>query len=98
MPTKPTATVKVTEKEFKIVLKTTSGKAVKSVKHGLIRFKVTNVGVIPHNFVIAKHQTPVLKHGKSATVNVVLKKGKYKFICSIAGHAALGMKGVLRVT
>jgi plastocyanin len=97
-PTKPTATLKATLSEFKIVLKTTSGKKVKSVKHGLIRFKVTNVGKIPHNFVIGGQQSPILGHGKSATVNVVLKKGKKKFVCSVTGHAALGMKGTLLVT
>src|SRR5712691_6179478 len=62
---KPTATILVTEKEFKITLRTPSGKLVKSVRHGLIRFKVKNVGVIGHNFVIAGKQTLVLKHGKS---------------------------------
>ena len=57
-----------------------------------------NVGKITHNFVIARHQTPILKAGKSAVLNVTLKKGKYKFICSITGHATLGMKGTLLVT
>ncbi|SRR6266567_4759834 len=97
-PPKPTATINVTEKEFKITLKSTSGKLVKSVRHGTIRFKVKNIGKITHNFVIARHQTPILKSGKSAVLNVTLKKGKYKFICSITGHAALGMKGTLLVT
>ncbi len=97
-PPKPTATIKVSEKEWKITLKTPAGKLVKSVKHGLIRFKVANVGRLGHNFVIAKHQTPVLARGKSATINVALKKGKYKFLCSVTGHAALGMKGTLLVT
>ena len=97
-PPKPTATIKVSEKEWKITLKTPSGKLVKSIKHGLIRFKVTNVGRLGHNFVIAKHQTPVLARGKSATLNVALKKGKYKYLCSVTGHAGLGMKGTLLVT
>ena len=42
--------------------------------------------------------TPILKAGKSAVLNVTLKKGKYKFICSITGHATLGMNGTLLVT
>lgn len=98
LPTKPMATLKTTLSDFKIGLKTTAGQKVTSVKHGLIRFKVTNVGKIPHNFVIGGKQTPVLAHGKSATLNVVLKKGKIKYRCSVTGHAALGMKGVLLVT
>ena len=97
-PPKPTATINVTEKEFKITLRTTSGKLVKSVRHGLIRFKVKNIGVIGHNFVIGGKQTLVLAHGKSQTLDVKLTKGKHKYLCSIKGHAAAGMKGVLLVT
>jgi uncharacterized cupredoxin-like copper-binding protein len=108
-----TATVKVTEKEFKIMLPTTTktvrvkvnGKfvtrkisVVKPVKHGYIHFVVKNVGKLPHNFVIGSQQTKVVKSGGTGSINVALKKGKYKYICSITGHAALGMKGVLTVT
>jgi uncharacterized cupredoxin-like copper-binding protein len=89
---KPTATIKVTEREFKI------GLVPKRVKHGTIKFVVKNTGKIPHNFVIHGHQTPVLASGKSASIVVPLKKGKYKYLCSIKGHAAAGMKGVLVVT
>jgi uncharacterized cupredoxin-like copper-binding protein len=110
---KPTTTVKVTESEFKIVLPKVSKKVrvkvkgkfvtrtikvVKPVKHGLIRFVVKNAGKLPHNFVIGGKQTLVLASGKSGTIDVALKKGKYKYVCSITGHAALGMKGVLTVT
>jgi uncharacterized cupredoxin-like copper-binding protein len=89
---KPTATVKVSEREFKISL------LPKRVKHGVIKFSVKNTGKIPHNFVIHRHQTPVLSPGKSAAIIVTLKKGKYTYLCSIKGHAAAGMKGVLVVT
>lgn len=98
IPTKPVAILKTTLTDFKIALKTTTGKKVISVKHGLIRFKVTNAGKIAHNFVIGGKQTPILAHGKTATLNVVLKKGKIKYRCSVTGHASLGMKGVLLVT
>jgi uncharacterized cupredoxin-like copper-binding protein len=105
----PTATVRVTEKEFKITLPSTTKKVkvkgktklitvVKSIKHGYIRFVVKNVGKIPHNFAIGNQQTAILAPGKTGTINVALKKGKYKYICSVTGHAALGMKGVLTVT
>ena len=96
-PTKPKATLKTTLSDFKIGLKTLAGKKVLSVPHGLIRFKVMNAGKVAHNFVIGGKQTPILAHGKSATLNVVLKKGKIKYRCSVTGHAALGMKGVLLV-
>jgi plastocyanin len=71
---------------------------VKPIKHGYIHFVVKNVGKISHNFAIGNQQTAVIASGKTATINVALKKGKYKYICSIVGHAALGMKGVLTVT
>ena len=109
----PTATVKVSEKEFKIMLPTTIKKVrvkvkgkfvtrkisvVKPIKHGYIHFVVKNVGKLPHNFVIGTQQTKSSKNGETGSINVALKKGKYKYICSITGHAALGMKGVLTVT
>ena len=89
---KPTATVKVTEREFKISL------LPKRVKHGVIKFAVKNTGKLPHNFVIHGRQTPVISPGKSASIVVALKQGKYKYFCSIKGHAAAGMKGTLLVT
>jgi iron uptake system component EfeO len=106
---KPTSTVAVKASEFKFTLPTITKKVrvngklklvkvVKPVKHGLIRFVVKNNGKLPHNFVIGGQQTIVLSAGKTGAINVALKKGKYKYICSITGHAALGMKGVLTVT
>jgi uncharacterized cupredoxin-like copper-binding protein len=83
------------------------------VPAGTVTFKVTNLGVAFHNFKLctipvasavgAKNAcigkaTPVLKHGKSATFTVKLSMaGKYEFLCSVVGHAAAGMKGLLGV-
>jgi uncharacterized cupredoxin-like copper-binding protein len=80
---------------------------------GTVTFKVTNLGVAFHNFKIcaipvpsaagAKNScfgkaTPVLKHGQSATLTVKFSlDGKYEFLCTIPGHAAAGMKGLLGV-
>jgi uncharacterized cupredoxin-like copper-binding protein len=94
---KPTAIVNATEKEWKISLTTSTGAAVSSVKHGLIRFRVRNVGRVRHNFAIARHQTAVLEPGKRATLDVLLTKGRRAYVCSVKGHAALGMKGYLVV-
>jgi uncharacterized cupredoxin-like copper-binding protein len=105
----PTATVKVTEKEFKIILPSTTKRVkvngkwklvtiVKPVKHGLIRFVVHNAGKLPHNFVIGGKQSMVISAGKTGTLDATLTKGKHMYICSITGHAALGMKGVLTAT
>lgn len=43
--------------------------------------------------------TKLLSPGASATLAVtVAKAGTYEFLCSVSGHAAAGMKGVLKVT
>src|SRR5262245_5052796 len=106
---KPTATIKVSEKEFKIILPTVAKRVkkngklvtvrtVKPGKHGLVRFVGKNTGKIGHNFVIGNGQTTVLKPGQTQAINVLLAKGKRKYVCSITGHAAAGMKGTLTVT
>jgi uncharacterized cupredoxin-like copper-binding protein len=83
------------------------------VSAGTVTFKVTNSGAGWHNFVIcakpvataasAKNacsgkKTAILKHGQSGTISVALSKtGVYEFLCSVTGHAAAGMKGVLGI-
>jgi uncharacterized cupredoxin-like copper-binding protein len=83
------------------------------VPTGTITFKVTNMGVAFHNFKVctipvpgaagAKNacfgkSTKLLKHGQSATLTVPFSlAGKYEFLCTVTGHAAAGMKGLLGV-
>jgi uncharacterized cupredoxin-like copper-binding protein len=70
----------------------------KTVKPGVVLFKITNKGQLPHDFKIAGKRTPLLQHGKTKTLRVVFKKVKtYPYLCTVSGHAAAGMKGVLRV-
>jgi nitrite reductase (NO-forming) len=85
-------TVKVAASEFKFKLST------KTAHHGIVIFKVTNKGHVKHDFKIAGKKTPLLSPGKSATLKVTLKKGNYKYLCTVAGHAAAGMKGTFKVT
>ncbi len=86
-------TVKVGAKEFKFTLSR------KSAPHGKVTFKVTNKGHIKHDFKIAGKKTKMLSPGKSASLTVTLKKGKkYKYICTVPGHAAAGMKGTFKAT
>ena len=85
-------TVKVTAKEYKFILST------KTARHGTVIFKVTNRGKIKHDFKIAGKKTIQLKPNKSATLTVVLKKGKHPYICTVDSHAKFGMKGVFRST
>ena len=82
-----------------------------AIPAGSIVFNVKNVGLGFHNFKIcttpvataAKNScvgkaTAILKNGQKATLTVVLtKSGKYEFLCSVPGHAAAGMKGLLGV-
>jgi uncharacterized cupredoxin-like copper-binding protein len=85
----------------------------KSVKHGVpVTFVVTNKGVLPHTFKICSANngtaaaisctgktTPQINAGKSASLPYTFAKaGKYEYLCTIPGHAAGGMKGVLTVT
>jgi nitrite reductase (NO-forming) len=90
--TTKTTTVSVAAKEFKFTL------SKRSVPHGKVVFKVTNRGKLKHDFSIAGHKTPLIKPGKSATLTVTLKKGSWAYKCTVAGHAAAGMKGKLKVT
>jgi uncharacterized cupredoxin-like copper-binding protein len=79
------------------------------LKLGTYTFKVTNKGLGFHTFKFcttpvktkAKNTcvgkvTKTLKPGQSASFTVkIKKKGKYEFLCSIPGHAAGGMKGLM---
>jgi uncharacterized cupredoxin-like copper-binding protein len=83
------------------------------VPAGTITFKVTNLGVAFHNFKLCAKPlasatdvadactgkaTPILKHGQTATFTLTIsKKGKYEFLCTVTGHAAAGMRGLLGV-
>ena len=70
----------------------------RTVAKGPITFKVTNRGKLPHDFKIAGKKTVKLAAGKTATLKVTIARaGRYTYICTLPGHAAAGMKGVLTV-
>jgi nitrite reductase (NO-forming) len=65
---------------------------------GTVTFSVVNRGKIGHDFKIAGKKTPIIKPGKSAKLKVVFKKkGRYPYLCTVPGHAKLGMQGTLSV-
>ncbi|MGZ6581380.1 MAG: cupredoxin domain-containing protein [Gaiellaceae bacterium] len=69
-----------------------------TVLKGTVVFKVTNKGTIPHDFKIAGRKTALIQPGKTATLRVIFRKaGRFTYMCTVSGHAAAGMKGVLRV-
>ena len=87
-----TTTVTVKASEFKFVLSKTV------VPKGTVVFKVTNVGKLAHDFKIAGKKTPLIQPQKAATLSVAFAKaGTYPYSCTVKGHAAAGMKGVLTV-
>ena len=73
--------------------------SLKKVHHGVVTFKVTNKGNLPHDFKIAGHKTRLLSPLQTQTLKVTFAKaGKYPYLCTVTGHAAVGMKGTLTVT
>jgi glucose/arabinose dehydrogenase len=70
----------------------------RTVPPGRVRFVVVNKGSVAHDFSIDGRKTRALKPNGRATLDVVFgKAGAYRYRCTVPGHAALGMKGILRV-
>jgi uncharacterized cupredoxin-like copper-binding protein len=82
----------------------------RQVPAGLVSFKVTNRGKAIHTFKICTSTTArtatacagavtrTIAPGRSQTLVVRLTKGVHEFICTIPGHATLGMRGLLGVS
>ena len=59
---------------------------------------VRNRGTTTHDFVVKGRRTRTLRPGQSQAITVKFpRKGTYRFLCSVEGHARLGMKGALGV-
>ena len=83
----------------------------KTVKHGAVTFTITNGGNVPHDFKIcskatttkadtcAGKGTTLITPGSSKKLTFTFTKaGSYEYLCTVAGHAIAGMKGLLKVT
>jgi len=77
-----------------------------TAKAGLVTIIMKNVSGAPHNVAIRNGTTAkskliakgkVVKKGKTSVVKATLKKGKYRFACTVPGHEAAGMWGILTV-
>jgi uncharacterized cupredoxin-like copper-binding protein len=67
-----------------------------TVPTGTVTFRVTNSGDRVHDFKILNRRTKNLAPGQSQSITVTFARaGKYPFFCTVAGHAAAGMKGLL---
>jgi len=86
-------TVQVKGGEFFFRLSTKS-----IAKPGKATFVFKNIGHVAHDFRINGKQTPLIQPETTAKIVVTFKKkGKYPYLCTVLGHAAAGMKGVLTV-
>jgi len=86
----------------------------KVVPHGLVVFKLSNSATasLPHDFKICSSPkgslaknvcvgkpSKTISPGVKTTLTFTFKtKGTYEYLCTIPGHAAAGMKGLLKVT
>jgi glucose/arabinose dehydrogenase len=85
-------TVNVRAEDFRFVVSR------RRVPIGPVRFVVRNRGATTHDFRIAGVKTRLLAPGQRAVLVVRFKKAaRVAYRCSVAGHAALGMKGTLVV-
>jgi quinohemoprotein ethanol dehydrogenase len=90
---KASSTIQVQGGEFFYKLST------QTAKLGKDTFVFKNVGHIGHDFAIAGKSTPVINPGQTAKLTVTFKRaGSYPYQCTVPGHAAAGMKGVLKVS
>jgi plastocyanin len=68
---------------------------------GKVTISMTNPAVVPHNVAIKRKglnvKGKVVLKGGISTVTAVLKRGTYRFYCSVPGHEAAGMWGTLVV-
>ncbi len=74
-----------------------------TVPAGKVTLKMKNGTAVPHNIAIKGKglKKPVIGKvvgkGKISVATATLKAGTYTFYCTVAGHEAAGMKGVLKV-
>jgi len=85
--------VQLTEKEFKIIL------ASSSLKAGTVTFQIKNTGAIAHDLaVVGGPKTPLIKPKGTGTLTVKLKPGTTELYCTVPGHKAAGMDLKVKVT
>jgi glucose/arabinose dehydrogenase len=82
-------TVRVDARDFSFTLSR------RSVPAGTtVRFVVRNRGSTVHDFAIAGKRTRLLGRGRSQTISLRFnRRGRFRFVCTVPGHARLGMRG-----
>jgi uncharacterized cupredoxin-like copper-binding protein len=85
--------VQVEEKEFKIILSTSTLKA------GVVTFQIKNTGAIPHDLaVVGGPRSALIPSKGTGTLTVTLRPGTTELYCSVPGHKAAGMDVKVKVT
>jgi glucose/arabinose dehydrogenase len=88
-----TITVHVDARDFAFTLSRRSVPAGSAV-----RFVVRNLGNTRHDFVVKGRRTRVLRPGERQTITISFpRRGAFRFLCSVPGHARLGMNGTFGV-
>lgn len=84
-------TVRAVEDEFSIKLEGGD-----ELEAGRYRFRVVNQGKIEHDLAAegqgSEKKTPLIGPGEEAELETDLKPGKYRFYCTVPGHAESGME------
>jgi len=94
-PQRTAATTPVTVKAGDFFFKLSKGSI---AKPGAVVFTVVNGGHLAHDLKIAGKKTALIQPGKSARLKVVFSKaGRFKYLCTVPGHAANGMEGTFVV-
>jgi uncharacterized cupredoxin-like copper-binding protein len=61
-------------------------------------FKVPNKGKTVHDFKINGKKTPLIRPGQAKSIKAVFKKKRRLiYLCTVTGHAKLGMTGKFSV-
>jgi plastocyanin len=70
-----------------------------AVAGGEVPVVLRNVGLVIHDLRVEKKPTLLVEAapGKTVTATWPLDKGRYRIYCSLPGHRAAGMEGVLEV-
>jgi len=93
-PAGGTTKITVTMVDFKFKF----SKPVSNLKAGKYQFTVQNKGKSIHDFDIVRvHDMPYIQPGKKTSYTVVLKKGSWRYVCTVPRHDQLGMSGQLTV-
>jgi plastocyanin len=88
----PPVVVHVTMEDYRFVLSR------QHVPVGTVRFVVVNRGATVHDFAIGRARTRLLGPGQQQALVVHFPRAaRMPYRCTVAGHAALGMKGTLVV-